>query len=468
MTSSEEKQTSDRDLVIVANRLPMAAERSGDGLVWETSPGGLVAALAPAIEGATNATWVGWSGIVGETPVPDLFDHLRVVPVPLSELDVERYYEGFSNGCIWPLYHDSIEYPAFRRPWWDSYVSVNQRFAEEVARTARPNSRIWIHDYQLQLVPKMLRDLRPDLWIGFFLHIPFPSPEIFMRLPWRRQIVEGILGADMVGFQTPLATQDFRVVARRLTGAARAGANLELAGREILVDSFPIGIHVERFESIANEPETADRMAALRTLLGNPEQIILGVDRLDYTKGIELRLRALRELLDEGRIDPRKTAMIQVAEPSRGGTRGYARIRTEVERLAGGINGDFGSMGVPVIHYQHQSVPIDDLVALFRIADVMLVTPFADGMNLVAKEYVAARTDFEGVLVLSEFAGAAVELKEAIMVNPYDIEGVKDAIITALSMEPQEQRRRMKALARRIQANPVSRWAASFLEQRNQ
>jgi len=451
------------EMVVVANRLPVRAETVRGGTHWVSSPGGLVAAVAPVLAKMKHASWVGWSGLANGAATPFEHNGVRLIPVRINQTEIERFYEGFSNACLWPLYHDSIEAPGFHRIWWDAYVNVNQNFANETALAAAQGATVWVHDYQLQLVPKMLRELRPDLRIGFFLHIPFPARELFLRIPWRRQIVEGMLGADVIGFQTSVTAHNFRYVAPRVSRATVSGKVLTHDGRTILVDTFPIGIDAERNAEVAKSPETARRVEEYRALLGNPKNVLLGVDRLDYTKGIALRLQAIRELLDEGRLDPEETAVVQIAEPSRGNVPGYQTVQAEVERLAGGINGDYSNFGNRVISYQHKTLPFRDLVALYRLADVMLVTPFRDGMNLVAKEYVASRTDHTGTLVLSEFAGAAIELRQAILVNPYDIEDVKGAIETAVNLPVSEQRRRMSAMGRSVTKNSATAWADSFL-----
>jgi len=454
----------DTQLTIVANRLPVRAELNDGVITWIPSPGGLVSALTPALKGAGRPTWVGWADTTGHVPSSAVEDGFVIVPMSLNEVQIEKYYEGFSNATIWPLYHDSIEAPTYHRSWWDTYVEVNQSFADKVAEVAEVGSIVWVHDYQLQLVPEMLRHRRPDLRIGFFLHIPFPAPELFMRIPWRAHIVRGILGADVIGFQTEVARGNFVAAVERTTGVTLQGDSLSIGPRQIRVGVFPIGIDFDRIIAAATSEQTDARVDSLRELFGNPAHVILGVDRLDYTKGIELRLRALRELLSDGRIDPADTVIIQIAEPSRGGTRGYDRIKTQVEQIAGGINGDHADLGRPLLEYHHRSVELEELVALYRFADVMLVTPFADGMNLVAKEYVAAQTDARGVLVLSEFAGSAQELTAALLVNPYDINAVKDTIVRALEMSTDEQELRMGSLNQAVRGSTVAAWADSFLK----
>jgi trehalose 6-phosphate synthase len=455
--------------VVVANRLPVDEVVTDTGRSWRRSPGGLVTALHPVLA-AHQGSWIGWSGGVAadtsqepDTPPPFDVDDVALHPVPLTSTDVERYYEGFSNGSLWPLYHDAIERPVFRRKWWEGYLRVNQRFAAAAARVASPGATVWVQDYQLQLVPAMLRERRPDLHIGFFLHIPFPPVELFMQLPRRVEILRGLLGADLVGFQRPLAAQNFLRLTRHLLGLRPRGNLVDVAGREVCADSFPISIDVAEIEQIAQTPYVRERAARIRAELGEPKTVILGVDRLDYTKGIEGRIKAFRELLSEGRLSVPETVMVQVATPSRERVRQYQSLRVDVEREVGRINGDYGRVGVPAVHYLHQSYSRTELVALFRAADIMMVTPLRDGMNLVAKEYVAARVDHGGALVLSEFAGAAGELRQAFQVNPYDLEGMKDTLMRAVHVDSGEAVRRMRAMRRYLRGHDVSRWASSFL-----
>ncbi len=461
---SGSSELSDADFVVVANRLPVDLEKLPDGSErWKRSPGGLVTALEPMLRSRDGA-WVGWPGLADADVEPLIEDGLQLHPVRLSAQEVEDYYEGFSNGTLWPLYHDVVAPPAFHRHWWQAYLRVNQRFAETVAEVAAPGATVWIQDYQLQLLPAALRTLRPDLRIGFFLHIPFPPTELFMQLPWRRQIVDGLLGADLVGFHTPGGARNFRLLATRLSDAtAGPGRNdVTYGDRTVKLGAFPISIDSARLDELSHLPEVQERAKQIRAELGDPAHVILGVDRLDYTKGINVRLRAFEELLDEGRADD--TVMIQLATPSRERVEHYQRMRNDIEQSVGRINGEHARVGHPVLHYLHQSLPREELVAFFLAADVMLVTPLRDGMNLVAKEYVACRSDGGGVLVLSEFAGAAIELKDAILVNPHDTDGVKDALHTALQMPEAEGRRRMKALRRQVMAHDVDRWARSFLD----
>jgi trehalose 6-phosphate synthase len=454
--------TTDADFVVVANRLPVDLEKLPDGTQrWKRSPGGLVTALEPMLRSRDGA-WVGWPGVPDAHADPFVEDGLTLHPVELSAQDVADYYEGFSNGTLWPLYHDVVAPPAFHRHWWQAYVRVNQRFAEAAAAVAAQGATVWVQDYQLQLLPALLRELRPDLRIGFFLHIPFPPVELFAQLPWRTRIIEGLLGADLVGFHTPGGARNFRLLATRFTDATAGRSELHHGGRTIKTGAFPISIDSAHLDQLSRTDAVQQRAKQIREDLGNPGRIILGVDRLDYTKGIDVRLRAFEELLAEDRAGD--TVMIQLATPSRERVEHYQKMRAEIEQSVGRINGEHAQVGRPVLHYLHQSLPRDELTAFFAAADVMLVTPLRDGMNLVAKEYVACRGDLGGVLVLSEFAGAAIELKDAVLVNPHDTDGVKDALHRALTMEPAESRRRMKALRRQVLTHDVDRWARSFLD----
>jgi trehalose 6-phosphate synthase len=454
------------DFVVVANRLPVDLEKLPDGNQrWKRSPGGLVTALEPMLRSRDGA-WVGWPGLADADVEPLVEDGLHLHPVRLSAREVEEYYEGFSNGTLWPLYHDVVAPPAFHRHWWQAYVRVNERFAEVVAQVAAKGATVWVQDYQLQLLPAALRELRPDLRIGFFLHIPFPPTELFMQLPWRRRIVEGLLGADLVGFHTPGGARNFRWLATRLAGASPGHGRTEVVvgDRTVKLGAFPISIDSGNLDRLSRSPEVLERAKQIRSDLGDPEHVVLGVDRLDYTKGIDVRLRAFEELLVEGRIQSEDTVMIQLATPSRERVEHYQKMRNDIEQAVGRINGEYARVGHPAVHYLHQSLPREELVAFFVAADAMLVTPLRDGMNLVAKEYVACRHDNGGALVLSEFAGAALELKEAILVNPHDTDGVKNALYAAVTMDPAEGRRRMRALRRQVLNHDVDRWARTFLD----
>ncbi len=452
------------DLVIVANRLPVDRVVDAEGVEsWRRSPGGLVSALEPVMRQADGA-WIGWAGIADLEHAPFEDAGLSLVPVTLSAQEVEEFYEGFSNGTLWPLYHDLVAKPEFHREWWESYEIVNQRFAERAAEIAAPGATVWVQDYQLQLVPAMLRALRPDLRIGFYLHIPFPPSELFSQLPWRRQILEGLLGADLVGFQLPGAASNFIRMVRSRIGHRTYRDRIHLPeGRDVRATAYPISIDAREYEALARTPEVAARAKEIREQLGNPRKLFLGIDRLDYTKGIYARLRAFGELVHDGHLDVEDAVFVQVATPSRERVEQYRILRNDIEQLVGRINGDQGRIGRPAISYLHSSYPREEMAALYRAADVMVVTPFRDGMNLVAKEYVACRYDDDGALVLSEFAGAASELRQAWLVNPYDINGMKAALLAAFNADRRTRTRRMRAMRRTILEHDVARWASDFL-----
>jgi trehalose 6-phosphate synthase len=451
-----------RALVIAANRLPVT--RTDEG--WEASPGGLVRALFPLLR-ESGGTWVGWTGVPDDDAAAFEVDGVRLHPVMLSAEEVEAYYEGFSNDTLWPLYHDAIRESGYHEWQWDAYFDVNQRFADTLAEITPTDANVWIHDYHLQLVPQMLRDRRADVRIGFFNHIPFPPYELFARIPWRSEIVNGLLGADLIGFQRQLGAQNFMASARRLLRAQISGTEVRRGDRVTRVGTYPISIDVEEFETLAAGRATRRRASSIRARLGDPEVILLGVDRLDYTKGIGNRLRTFGSLLDTGRLDPERHVLVQVATPTREGVDQYRDERHDIERTVGEINGRHARLGYPVIHYLYRTLPLDELVPLYRAADVLLVTPFRDGMNLVAKEFVATRLDDDGVLVLSEFTGAADELSDAVLVNPHNERQFEDAIMTAVDMNRHERRERMLAMRAAVRSSDVAGWARDFLDELN-
>jgi alpha,alpha-trehalose-phosphate synthase [UDP-forming] len=455
--------------VVVASRLPVdRADEPGTEEEWRPSPGGLVTALEPVMREA-HGVWIGWPGSAGPPPEPFDVAGMHLASVGLSEAEVSDFYEGFCNTTLWPLYHDVIVPAEFRRPWWDAYVTVNRRFARAAAEQAASGATVWVNDYQLQLVPGMLREIRSDVRIGFFNHIPFPGYEIFAQLPWRRQIVQGLLGADLLGFQRTGDAANFLRACRRGAGLTTRGSLVRVPGddssvREVRAAAFPVSIDSAAFGELASRADVRERAAEIRKAVGDPDVVLLGVDRLDYTKGIPNRLNAYSELLDEGRLSPPRVVLIQVASPSRERVEQYRLLRDEVEVTVGRINGQHGELGSPPVEYLHQSYPREEMAALYLAADVMLVTALRDGMNLVAKEYVACRNDESGVLVLSEFTGAADELVGAFLVNPHDIDGLKDAIVRAATISPPEARRRMRSMRRRVRENDVAHWAATFLD----
>jgi trehalose 6-phosphate synthase len=446
-------------IIVVANRLPVS--RVDDG--WSISPGGLVRALRPVLQNAHGA-WVGWPGIPDYETEPFNHDGIDQRPVMLTETEVDEFYYGFCNGTLWPLYHDAIVPPEYHRHWWRPYVAVNRRYAEETAAVTNPGDIAWVQDYQLQLVPSMLREMTPEATIGFYLHIPFPPIEIFSRLPWRRQIIEGLLGSDVIAFQTRQSAENFARAARRIAGAESLGRrDLRWQGRAVHLQPAPIAIDTAEFERMAASPAIQQRAAEIRHELGDPRHVILGMDRLDYTKGIDLRLRAFASLLDRSTTRDRAYAFVQVAVPSREQVPAYQALRSDIEQLVGRVNGDHGGPGWVPVTYLYRTLPFEEVIAYYVAADVMLVTPLRDGMNLVAKEYAASRIDDDGALILSEFAGAAEQLRAAVIVNPYDIDSVADSIERATTMSPREQRNRMRRLRRSVRQSDVFEWARACL-----
>ncbi|MFZ2512692.1 MAG: trehalose-6-phosphate synthase [Gordonia sp. (in: high G+C Gram-positive bacteria)] len=469
------------DFVVVANRLPVNKQTGADGTVtWTRAPGGLVTALAPIFDKQAGrgrpgkfdtGAWVGWTGSADSDDDPQV-DGIEIHPVHLSATEINDYYEGFSNSTLWPLYHDVLVKPEYRADWWQVYVGVNRRFAQAASAAANPGATVWVQDYQLQLVPAMLRELRPDLKIGFFLHIPFPPYELFSQLPWRREILEGLLGADLLGFHLPGGAQNFLTLARRILGAntstgpvgVRADfGTVTLPDRTVQVGAFPISIDSAGVAAQASTEGVRQRAVAIREELGNPKTLLLGVDRLDYTKGIDVRVQALERIFADGRLDPADTVFVQLASPSRENVESYARVRDVVERTVAHVNGTYGTVAAPPIRYLLQPVPRDELLAYFVAADVTLVTPLRDGMNLVTKEYLACRPDLGGALVLSEFTGAAMELSESYLMNPYDPVSTDDAIVAAVTDDDAHRRRRMGVLRDQVMHNDVDQWAQSFL-----
>ena len=459
------------DLVVAANRLPVerVLDASGRG-IWQRSPGGLVTALESVMTGR-NAAWAGWAGVPGPASEPFHQDGLFLRPVSLSSTEIAEYYEGFSNKTLWPIYHDVIVPASFHRNWWNTYRTVNHRFAQAIAQVAAPGGTVWVHDYQLQLVPAMLRSIRPDVRIGWFNHIPFPPVELFAQLPWRRALVEGLVGADFLGFQRAADAENFLRVCRRLLGMSTMGDTVtftppgdEPARRTVRASAIPISVDYKELTALARTPAVLARAAEIRACLGDPEILLLGVDRLDYTKGIRHRLKAYGELLRDKTIAPPQVTLMQVALPSRERVEAYRLLREEVERTVGRINGEYSVLGSAAIHYLHHFYQRAEMVAMFVAADILLVTPLRDGMNLIAKEYVASRNDLGGALVLSEFTGAWHELHQAFICNPHDIEGVKQTIMRAITTPEDERHRRMKAMRNSVADHDVQQWAADCLE----
>ena len=453
-------------VIIVSNRLPVTVRAEHGEPVVHLSVGGLATGLRVPHE-RSNGLWIGWPGDlcgldpVGREKVLRRLTELRTVPVELEPSEIEIFYEHVSNAVLWPTFHDRVDRLPLRMEGWDVYDAVNARFADAVAEQYRPGDVVWVHDYQLMRLPALLRDRIPDVRIGFFLHIPFPNPEIYFALPTRAWLVEGMMGADLVGFHTRRYQGHFRAALRRLFGLEMdSSCCVRWGERPVRLGVFPLGVDTAGLATRAASPEV-DALVAELSVPG--QRLLVGIDRLDYSKGIPRRLIAVERLLVLHPEWRECIRFVQIAVPSRDRVAAYRELRTDVEGLVGRINGRFGTPTWTPIHYMHRGVSTDVVLGLCRAADVALVTPLRDGMNLVAKEFAASRIDEDGVLILSEFAGAADELTDALIVNPYDIDGTAETIHTALTMDAAERRRRMRGLRDQVAANDVHRWVSTFL-----
>jgi trehalose 6-phosphate synthase/phosphatase len=454
-------------LIIVSNRLPVTVEvKEGRPLV-RRSVGGLATGLRGPHE-RSGGIWIGWPGNLSaldadaRARVDAQLAEIGAVPVQLSAHEIEVFYEEISNAVLWAICHDRIDRLPLRVAGWETYEAANVRFADAVAEQWRPGDMVWVHDYQLLRVPALLRERIPEARIGFFLHIPFPNPEVFFTLSTRKWLVEGMLGADLVAFHTRRYRGHFTAALRRLLGIEMdADEHISHGGRRIRLGIFPMGVDAADFAARAASREVSAKTLELKS---NPQRLLVGIDRLDYSKGISRRLLSFERMLIQHPEWRERVRLVQIAVPSRGGVSEYQHFRREVEAMVGRINGEFATPAWTPIQYLFQSLPSAMLVALYRAADVLLVTPLRDGMNLVAKEFAASRIDEDGVLILSEFAGAVDELRDAIIVNPYDVDGVADAIHGALTMDRGERRARMRQLRRQVSEHDVHRWAEQFLE----
>jgi trehalose 6-phosphate synthase/phosphatase len=456
-------------VIVVSNRLPFTLKRSGDGWRTEKSAGGLATAMRPILR-QTDGLWIGWSGETSgindekkQRTLKKWAEQERYIAVDLPPDVARGFYEGYSNQTLWPLFHHFPSLLHFNPDDWKAYVKANRIFCETIVTHLRPDDLVWIHDYQLMLLPGFLRESAPQARIGFFLHIPFPSSAVFRIIPRREELLQGLLGADYLAFQTYRYLQHFRSSILRVLGVSSRLDRVDTGGRAVRLEALPIGIAPSEFtERLEKDSETKVRLAEIRERFRDC-RIILAVDRLDYTKGIPERLRAFCRLLDSAPDLRRRVVLIQVAVPSRERIPKYAELRHEVDNLVGRINGEHGTPDWTPIIYLRRNLPRSELVALYAAADVAWVTPLRDGLNLVAKEYVACKPDGDGVLVLSEFAGAAAEMGEALLVNPYDEERTAETIARALGLEPEERRSRMLALYKRVTRNDVFAWGGRFI-----
>jgi trehalose 6-phosphate synthase/phosphatase len=455
-------------LIVVSNRLPLTLRKSDQGWTTEQSSGGLASAMNPLLQ-RNGGDWIGWAGDSSDQDQDrkailqdwEQKEHCFAVELPADV--ATGFYEGHANQTLWPVFHNFPSQLKFDAKAWDAYVEANRLFSMRVVERYRPGDLVWVHDYHLMLLPQMLRDQLPDATIGFFLHIPFPSSEIFPILPRREELLEGLLGADLVAFQTHGHLQQFRSALLRVLGTGSKITEVAVGGRAVRLEALPIGIAPEEYTYLLNQDETTARHYAEWVARYRGRKVLLAVDRLDYTKGIPERLRSYAHLLRTSSDLREKVILIQIAVPTRERIETYQDLRTEVNRLVGEINGKLGTPNWTPLVYINRSIERSELVALYKLADICWVGSLRDGMNLVAKEYVACKAEGDGVLVLSEFAGAAAEMGEALLINPYDEERTASTIERALNLEGAERRQRMKALHARILHNDVFRWGERFV-----
>ncbi|AWG22607.1 bifunctional alpha,alpha-trehalose-phosphate synthase (UDP-forming)/trehalose-phosphatase [Flavobacterium faecale] len=464
--------------IIVSNRLPVDLKYIDDELVVKSSTGGLATGMK-SVHSEGNGIWVGWSGLADEemdenqkNAVDTALAKEKCVAVPLNNDDIENYYYGFSNTALWPLFHYFQAYTEFELTHWDSYVEVNQKFADVVLQQVNDGDTVWVHDYQLLLLPEMLRAKNPTLTIGFFLHIPYPSYELFRTCPWRDELLQGMLGADLIGFHTYDYARHFISCVSRIKGIEINFNEISYANRIIKVDSFPMGIDYDRYHNAAlehdqsSEESKTDLMKSIdfHNKSNDGSKLILSIDRMDYTKGIPNRIKSFEYFLNKYPEYKEKVRLVMLAVPSRENVAQYQLLKRETDELVGRINGDLSTISWTPIWYFYRSLPFGELIDLYVSSDVAMVTPVRDGMNLVAKEYVATRTKGDGVLILSEMAGAAKEMLEALIVNPNNFDQIADSIKEALEMPADEQKTRLDALQKRISRYDVERWASEFLK----
>jgi trehalose 6-phosphate synthase/phosphatase len=464
---------SQKRLVVVSNRLPAAVNQDDNGWNVKASPGGLVTALSPIMK-RTRGLWIGWPGCPPEAPAVELLDEYSqkndydLKPIILTEKEVAQYYRGFANKSIWPLFHDLLGQFSFDMTNWQTYIDVNRKFAEYVSEYADEDSFIWIHDYQLLLVGHFMRELGVDQTISFFLHIPFPSVDVFRRLPWKQDVLQAMLDYDHIGFQTPQDRRNFIHSVKWLIPevqrvAYKRRSVLKHGRREVTLGYYPISIDFEEFSEGAKTQEVAEAAWYLHEPFPN-QTLVLGLDRLDYTKGIPERFKAFERMLEKYPEVHGKITLLQIVVPSRLEVSEYQTLKEHLDSLAGRINSRFARQGWNPIHYQFRELDRTQLLGHYRACEIALITPLRDGMNLVAKEYCASSIDNKGVLILSEFTGAAGQLRKgAIIVNPFDLEGTADAIYSAYIMKPEERQQRMQRLRAEVRRNDVKRWVGWFL-----
>jgi len=465
-----------RKSVIVSNRLPLQISKLENSFLFQPSSGGLATGL-DSVHKNNDSIWVGWSGITSDEltkknklEIKNTLDDLRLIEVELNQKEVDGFYHGLSNKCIWPLFHYFIELAKFNEDDWLTYVDVNKKFCEKVIQNTEQNGVVWVHDYQLMLLPKLIKEKRPDLTIGFFLHIPFPSFEIFRIFPWRMELLEGVLGSDIVGFHTFDYQRHFLSSVKRILRYDVDFNKIILASRKVLVNTFPMGIDYEKFHKAAklHKKLKKSQQSELKIQLdlhkktADDSKLILSIDRLDYTKGVINRIRAFEIFLEQNPGYHEKVRLVMLSVPSRSDVPEYMKLKRETDEYVGKINGRFATINWTPIWYYYRSMSFDDLIDLYMMSDIAMITPVRDGMNLVAKEYIATRIDSDGVLILSEMAGASKELYDAITVNPFDLDGMAKGILKAIKMPIDEQKRRNKTMQKRLSRYTIKYWAKDY------
>ncbi len=453
--------------IIVSNRLPVKIIHEDDSFYYVPSEGGLATGLSSIYKEGNNL-WIGWPGqhIKKEEDKLKITSDLKIenmIPVFLTRKLIENFYEGFSNDTIWPIFHYFLQYANFDSKLFDAYVEANKVFCQAVLNVASDEDTIWVHDYQLLLLPQMIRKKLPNVGIGFFQHIPFPSYEVFRMMPWRKKILKGMLGADLVGFHTYDDMRHFLSSVSRLVGIPNSRGRIETGNRIIEVDSFPMGIDYNKYAITAAAPKTIDQEIKFRAALGK-QKLIISIDRLDYSKGLPKRLQAFELFLKKYPEFEEKVSLIMVVVPSRDNVAQYRELKEEVDLLVGRINGSFGKLNWTPVHYFYRSFTLESLSAFYRMAHVALVTPMRDGMNLVCKEFIASKLDKTGVLILSEMAGASKELSDAILINPNNIDQMVDAIYQALIMPEEEQILHISIMQETLKRYNINHWVNMFMD----
>lgn len=457
-------------IIIVSNRLPVTINRKDGELFYYPSAGGLATGLN-SLDKSIERLWIGWPGRAVEDPferasISYQFEKDNMVPVFLSQEDVEMFYEGFSNKTIWPHFHYFTQYTVYEDDYWEAYVRVNELYAKAVLDRLEPGDMVWVHDYQLMLVPGMLRAEKPETSIGFFLHIPFPSYEIFRTLPWRSEILEGLLGADLIGFHTFGYMRHFLSAVYRITGHEHNFGKLFIENRSIKIDAFPMGIDYEKYAADASAESVSNEVWAFVDRYAKKLKLILSIDRLDYSKGIPQRLKAYEQFLKENPKYIEKVFLVLVVVPSRSNVEQYKFLKEEVDELIGRINGEFATLSWTPIRYYYRSFSFEDLHALYQSFHIALITPLRDGMNLVAKEFVASKErNPNGVLILSEMAGAANELTEALIINPNNSRQIVEALVKAIEMPESDKVYALKEMQKKLKKYNVKHWANNFIRQ---